>query len=135
MIKYSKNHGKTTGKLWNYYRDEPDNPPADKYDADPITNSASFKYKSSIIGKPLDNDIKEVEFVVPLEYLRNFWRTLDMPLINCKMNLILTLSKYCILTDITTQAAHPNADSSLVETRVSTNATLKIKILNCITSC
>ena len=52
LIEYSKNYKKTTGSLWNYYRDEPNNPPlvgnppTANYNADPITNSKSFKYKS-----------------------------------------------------------------------------------------
>ena len=56
LIEYSKNYRKTTGSLWNYYRDEPNNPPANNYNPDPITNSESFKYKSSIIGKTPNND-------------------------------------------------------------------------------
>ena len=51
LLGYSKNYRKTIGSLWNYYRDEPDNTPATDYNADPITNSESFKYKSSITGK------------------------------------------------------------------------------------
>ena len=51
LFEYSKNSRKTKGSLWNYYRDEPNNPPTDNYNADPITNSESFKYKSSITGK------------------------------------------------------------------------------------
>ena len=51
LLECSKNYRKTTGSLWNYYRDEPNNPPAANYNADSITNSASFKYKSSITGK------------------------------------------------------------------------------------
>ena len=51
LIKCSKNYRKTTGSLWNYYRDEPNNPPATNYNADSITNSASLKYKTSITGK------------------------------------------------------------------------------------
>ena len=51
LLEYSKNYRKTTGSLWNYYRDEPNNLPTDNYNADPITNSESFKYKSSITGK------------------------------------------------------------------------------------
>ena len=56
LIEYSKNYRKTTGSLWNYYRDEPNNPPANNCNPDPITNSESFKYKSSIIGKTPNND-------------------------------------------------------------------------------
>ena len=76
---------------WLYgSKDEPNNLPADNYNADPITNSASFKYKSSIIGKIPnnnndDNNTKDVEIVVPLKYLSNFLRILDMPLINCEI--------------------------------------------------
>ena len=51
LLKYSKNYSKTTGSLWNYYKDEHNNPPPNNYNADPITNSASFKYKTSITGK------------------------------------------------------------------------------------
>ena len=51
LLEYSKNYRKTTRILGNYYRDEPNNPPAANYNADPITNSESFKYKSSITGK------------------------------------------------------------------------------------
>ena len=58
LLEYSKNYRKTTGSLWNYYRDAPknpplydDDPPTINYNADPITNSESFKYKSSITGK------------------------------------------------------------------------------------
>ena len=57
LLEYSKNYRKTIRSLWNYYRDEPSNPPlvgnhpTINYHADPITNSASFKYKNSITGK------------------------------------------------------------------------------------
>ena len=58
FLEYSKNYRKTTGSLWNYYRDEPkdpplndDDPPTINYNADPITNSESFKYKSIVTRK------------------------------------------------------------------------------------
>ena len=61
LIEYSKNYRKTTRSLWNYYTDEPNNPPLNpsvannpptvNYNADHITNSESFKYKISITGK------------------------------------------------------------------------------------
>ena len=53
LLEYLKNYRKTTGSLWNYYRDEPNNPLATNYNADPITNTASFKYKTSITGKSI----------------------------------------------------------------------------------
>ena len=106
LIEYSENYRKTTGSLWNYYRDESNNPPADNYNADPIANYASFKYKSSITGKTPhnyndDNITNDVEIVVPLKYLRNFWRTLDMSLITCHINPVLKWYENCILTDMT----------------------------------
>ena len=51
FLEYSKNYRKTTESLWNYYRDEPNDFPANDYNANPITNSQSFKYATSIIGK------------------------------------------------------------------------------------
>ena len=98
LLVYSKNYSRTSGSLWNYYKDIP---------TDPITDSESFKYKTSITGKTANNgNTKDVEFSVPLKYL-NFWRRLDMPLINCEINLILTWSNKCVLTDLTTQDADP----------------------------
>ena len=84
LIEYSDNYVKTSGSLWQYYRDEPNNV---------LANSESFKFKVKITGKtPADDNEKDVEIMVPLKYLSNFWRTLEMPLINCEVNLILTWS-------------------------------------------
>ena len=51
LTEYSEIHRTTTGSLWSYYMDEPNNSPNNNDNADPIKNSASFKYKSSIIGR------------------------------------------------------------------------------------
>ena len=133
LIEYSKNDRKTTGSLWNYYRDEPNNPPADNYNSDTITNSAFFKYKSSITGKRPNNDDNDnntkddVEIVVPLKYLSNFWRNLDMRLINCEINIILTCSENCVLTDIITHAAiPPQKDDPRPPINAPLNVTFKI---------
>ena len=73
---------KTSGSLWKYYRDDPN---------DNIIESESFIFKTNITGNTPDNDnIKNVEIEVPLKYLSNFWRTLEIPLINCEINHILT---------------------------------------------
>ena len=61
LIEYNKNYIKTTGSVRNYYRDEPNNPPAANYNADPITNSASFKYNTSIRGKISNANQENVE--------------------------------------------------------------------------
>ena len=82
LIEYSDNYSKTSGSLWQYYKDEPN---------DNLANSESFKSKVKITGNtPADGNTKDVEIIVPLKYLSNFWRTLEMPLINCEVNLILT---------------------------------------------
>ena len=90
-IEYRNNHSKTSGSLWQYYKDDPNNN---------IADSESFKFKVKITGKtPDDGNTKDVEIIVPLKYLSNFWRTLEMPLINCEVNLILTWSKDCVITN------------------------------------
>ena len=98
LLGYSKNYRKTTGSLWNYYRDQPSDPLS--------TNSESFKYKTRIVGKtPQDNDsLTNVEVVIPLKCLSNFWRNLDNPLINCEVEIILTSSKNCVLAVMTVDA-------------------------------
>ena len=74
LIEYSDNYSKTTVNLWQYYRDEPN---------DNLTDSESFKSKIKITGKtPDDGNTKDVEMIVPLKYLSDFWRTLEIPLIN-----------------------------------------------------
>ena len=119
FLEYSKNYRKTTGSFWNYYRDELNNPATANYNTDPIINFESFKYKSSITRKTSnanqENDEnteqgnakieKNLEIVVSLKYLRNFWKTLHMPLINCEISLNLTWSEICVLTNIATQTA------------------------------
>ena len=72
LIEYGKKYRKTTGSLWSYYKDEP---------VKLITDSESFKYKTSIIGKTAaDGNTKDIEIAVPSKHLSNFWRMLDMPL-------------------------------------------------------
>ena len=91
LIEYSDNYSKTSGSLWQYYKDEPN---------DNLANSESFKSKVKITGRtPADGNTKYVEIIVPLKYLSNFWRTLEMLLINCEVNLILTWSKDCVITN------------------------------------
>ena len=93
LTEYRDNCSKTSGSLWKYYKDDPN---------DNIADSESFKYKVKIKGKATDNgNTKIVEMIVPLKYLSNFWRTLEMPLINCEVNLILTWSRDCVITNST----------------------------------
>ena len=67
-----------------------------------MTQSKSFKSKIKITRKtPNDGNTKDVEILVPLKYLSNSWRTLEMPLINYEVELILTWSKNCVISSAT----------------------------------
>ena len=99
LIEYSDADSKTSGTLWEYHRDEPaiDNGgnvidfPANN------NNSAPFKFKQQITGQTGNGGAIDIEIMVPLKYLSNFWRTLEMPLINCEISLQLKWSKKYIL--------------------------------------
>ena len=98
LIEYSDNYQDSSATLYQYKRDEPS-------EGDPIPNlaadnSSSFKYNVNLLDNPvLDDAIKKisVKVVVPLKYLSNFFRSLEMPLINCKIKLNLTWKKMCII--------------------------------------
>ena len=112
LLEYSKNYKKTTESFWNYYRDEPTNPLS--------SDSKSFKCKASITGNTYNVDEQitdddgnnevdnpnydankvgknETEIVILLKHLSNFWRSLNILLINCEVELILTWTKNCVL--------------------------------------
>ena len=101
LLEYSKNYSKTSGSLWNYYRDEStDETNDDNGPNKNVTNSKSFKYQTNIRGStynvrrritdedgnPVNNpnydqrkrDTKEVEIVVSLKHLGNFWNSLNI---------------------------------------------------------
>ena len=87
------------GSLWNFKRDKIIN----NADVTNDNNSPSFKYKASIIGNTENNGIKtEVKIAIPLKYLINFWRSLEMPLVNCKIELSLNWIEKCLLTTANT---------------------------------
>ena len=127
LLEYSKNYKKTTGSLWNYYRDEP---------SDPLSsNSESFKYKTSITGNTYNigpdekgydvNKVgkNETEVVIPLKRLSNFSKSLNIPLINCEVELILTWSKNCVLADMTVRAVQGNNPAIVAPTGLEFNIT------------
>ena len=86
LFEYSKNYRKTTESLWNYYRDEPNDFLVNNYNANLITNSEFFKYKTSITGETSnanqengENTEREntktkkyLEIIVPLKHLTVF---------------------------------------------------------------
>ena len=111
FFEYSKNYRKTRGSLWNYYRDEPNSDTDDSEIMYSIINSKSFDYKANFIGSVTHNNLtkNDVKIVVPLKYLSNFWRSLNIPLINCEVELILTWFKNCVLISKSTRDADYNA--------------------------
>ena len=120
---------KTTGSLWNYYRDKPSSTIGANNITHSIFNSESFYYKASFMenGVTHDNLTKDnVKVVAPLKHLSNFWRHLDIPLINCEVELILTWFKNCVLIDKSTREGDYDADPNVYGIDSPENATFKI---------
>ena len=113
LLGYSKNYRKTIGSLYNYYRDElSDDADDNNFDNIKVVNSNTFKYKNKIIGNTYNvnacadgydvnkNGTQEVELAIPLKYLGNFWRALNIPLISCEVSLELKRNKNCVITSL-----------------------------------
>ena len=113
LLEYSKNYRKTIRSLYNYYRDElSDDADDNNFDNIKVVNSNTFKYKNKIIGNTYDvdagaqgydvnkNGTQEVELAIPLKYLGNFWRALNIPLISCEVSLELKWGKNCAITSL-----------------------------------
>ena len=99
-MEYSDNYSKTSGSLWQYCKDIPTvNNDGDIVNFNGANATDSFNFKTKITGQTDNNRrIDNVEIMVPLKYLSNFWRTLEIPLIKCEGNLILTWSEDCVIT-------------------------------------
>ena len=121
LIECSANNSKTSGRLWQYDRDD---------SKDNIKQSESFKYKIKITGKtPAGGNRKDVKIAVPLKYLRNFWTTLEMQLINCEINLILTWSEDCVISSATGATKFKITDTKLYVPVVSLSPQDNAKLL------
>ena len=119
LIEYSDKYAKTTGSLWQDCKDIPArntnaNDAITEFTEGNLTDSFNFKLK--ITGKTGNGGTKDVEIMVPLKYLSNFWRTLEMPLINCEVNLILTWSSNCVL--IATVNPNQNAKFAITDAKL-----------------
>ena len=85
-----------------------------------IDNSKSFKCKAALIWKTANavggtnSSVKNAKIVVPLKYLSNFWRSLEMPLINCKVYLSLNWIEDCILSSAGDSAELEITDANLM---------------------
>ena len=124
LLEYSKNYKKTVGSLYNYHRDKLSNDNDDNnFGNIKVVNSETFKYKNKIIGNTYNVDStivpagsgarianpnydanncgkKNVELAIPLKYLGNFWRALNMPLISCEISLELKWNENCVMTSL-----------------------------------
>ena len=109
LIEYSDNYSDSSGSLYQLKRDEsPMNSDGNPLNAT-LNNSSSFKYKANLLGKATDADgndrsLKNTKIVVPLKY---FFRSLEMPLINCKIHLELNWTNNCVM-----YGANANADGN-----------------------
>ena len=99
LIEYSDNYSDTLGSLWQFKRDESPVTNAGNPDNVSVDNSSSFKYQSFLnLVADTDNGVfKNIKIAVPLKHLRNFWRSLEMPLINCKIHLELNWTNDCVM--------------------------------------
>ena len=118
LTEYRENYAEKSGSLCQYYRDEPN---------DDLEDFESFISKIKITGKTPNND----KIMVPLKYLSNFWRTLEMPLINCEVNVILTWSSTCVITNSTGVGTFAITDTKLYVPVVTLLTQDISKLLNC----
>ena len=99
LLEYSDNYQDSTGSLYQFKRDEP---PDDNVNV--ANNTTSLVYKSKLIKGTDDNNVNNVKLVVPLKYVSNFFRSLELPLVNCKIDLELTWHKDCMISSVNAAA-------------------------------
>ena len=117
LIEYSDNYAKTTRSLWQHCTDIPARNNTNEIVVFMENNlTDSFNSKAKITGQTGNDGTKDVEIMVPLNYLSNFWRTLEMPLINCEVNLILTWSSTCVI--VSTGDANQAATFAIIDTKL-----------------
>ena len=134
LLEYSKNYRKTIGSLYNYYRDELTNDDNDNFANINVVNSEAFKYKNKITGNTYNvheaaqgyevnkNGTQKIELAIPLKYLGNFWRALNIPLISCEVSFELKWNKNCVITSLVQRQV--DAGPPVVRDNAPTGATL-----------
>ena len=101
LLEYSRNYSDSFESLWQFRREEQNMTNAENLDDVTADDSSSFKYKSNTLTNPANNgELENAKIVVPLKYLSNFFRSLEMTLINCKIHLELNWTKNCIMSNI-----------------------------------
>ena len=117
LIEYSDNYSDTSGSLWQFKKNEQPIGNNGAFIDLTTEHSSSFKYKANLVGNTVAdgaNRKKEgVKIVVPLKYLSNFWRSLKMSLINCKVEFSLKWYNNCILSSSGTAAIFKITDTKL----------------------
>ena len=136
LLEYSKNYRKTIGSLYNFYRDELTNDGNDNFNNRNVVNSEAFKYKNKITGNTYNvdaaaqgydvnkNGTQKIELAIPLKYLGNFWRALNIPLISCEVSLEVKWNKNCVITSL--EERQVDAGPPVVRDNAPTGATLAI---------
>ena len=136
LLEYSKNYRKTIGSLYNYYRDELTNDGNDNFNNRNVVNSEAFKYKNKVTGNTYNVDAaaqgydvnkngkQEIELAIPLKYLGNFWRALNIPLISYEVSLELKWNKNCVITSL--EERQVDAGPPVVRDNTLTGSTLTI---------
>ena len=133
LLEYSKNYRKTIGSLYNYYRDELG---GNANNNDHTVNPDTFRYKNKITGNTYNvaagaedytankNGTNDIKLALPLKYLGNFWRALNIPLISCEVSLELKWDKNCVITSL--ERRQVDAGPPIVRDNAPTGATLTI---------
>ena len=124
LIQYSDNYSDSSGSLWGFKRDEI----ANKENVNIDDNTPSFKYNANLVANThTDGTKKGIKIAAPLKLLSNFWRLLEMSLINCKVEFSLKWIENCVLTAAENGA---NADAAAAD-----SATLKGNWCKTLCSC
>ena len=117
LIEYGNNYSKTSGSLWQYCKDIPvvhNNNAIANFSENNLTSL--FNFKAKMTGQTGDDRTKNFEIMVLLKSLSTFWRTLEMSLINCEINLILTWPTICVI--VSTNVANQNATFEITDTKL-----------------
>ena len=137
LLEYSKNYRKATASLYNYYADElSDDADDNNFDNIKVVNPNTFKYNNKITSNTynvdagaqdydvIKNGKRDIELAIPLKYLGNFWRALNIPLISCEVSLELKWNKNCVVTSL--EERQVDAGPPVVRDNAPTGATLAI---------
>ena len=108
-IEYSSNYSETTRSLWFYSKDDVTN-----FNEDIANNFKSSEYKAKLLENTVADGpngiVRNATIAVLLKYLNNFWKSLEMLLINCKIELNLKWIKYCVLSAADADNNHGNSN-------------------------